>query len=114
MKGLKFFARTSDPARINLASWHSPHSLTWRWIVAWARFKGDERRAHWRLIRNNNGIQLHLLVPWIGRLELHTQRPMWYRDLRSSRDEEHDLRTSRHRAAIVAEAVNERGDRPLH
>lgn len=122
IKGLQFFTRTSDAHRINLASWHSPHSLTWRWLIAWSRFKGDERRAHWRMLwwsRGNTGFQWSLIIPWVGRLNGQTQHPMWYRDLymrlRDEKDHDRYERSSaRFNAKIVAEAVAERGEKPLH
>lgn len=45
MQGLKFFSRTSARQTFNLASFHSPHSLTWRWIVSFSFFRGDEARV---------------------------------------------------------------------
>jgi len=32
--GLHLLSPTTNPALFNLASWHHPRSLTWRWILA--------------------------------------------------------------------------------
>lgn len=119
IEGLKFFTRTNDRHRINLASWHSPHSLTWRWTLSFARFKGDERRAHWRLLhtnRDNNGLQWMVLLPWIGLLDFHQQPPMWYRDLYVRQRDEYDH--ARYQASIVRSSPSPRivvdGGESLH
>lgn len=43
--GFDVWRQTSDRFRINLASYHSPHSYTWSWIVAFRRPRSpDEGR----------------------------------------------------------------------
>jgi len=106
--GLAILQRTNSRGLINIASWHSPHSLTWRWILS-ARWRGGSlwhphvfvRRhdyygraapAHWclaagvgrlgsaRVNRDNNGIGWEL--SFLGAsIAWSSQRPMWYRDL---------------------------------
>lgn len=122
INGLKFFTKTNDPTRTIIASWHSPHSLTWRWIVSWARFKAGERRAHWRIwwwSPNNTGVQWMLLIPWVGRIDGQTQRPIWYRTLYTRLQDERD--TERYHASMAGFAERQRqaagdlrGDAPLH
>jgi hypothetical protein len=94
MQGLRFFNRDSGGGMV-LASWHSPHSMTWRWLLAFRRFKGDEWRAWplWWSYRDNNGLQWGARLPWWGILGFSQQRPMWYRDLyHRKRDEVDNLR----------------------
>lgn len=95
MQGLKFFSRTSSPDCWNIASYHSPHSMTWRWFVSFALFRGDEARVRplWFSHRTNNGLQWGFRVPWVGLVTFQQQRPMWYRDLyQRKRDEVDGLR----------------------
>ncbi len=120
--GLQLFGRTNSPGLIVIASWHSPHSMTWRWVLYWSRFRAGERRAGWPLVyalRNNLGLDWTVMFPWLGRLELKTQAPLWYRDVWRR---EHDERSQRlppdiaekHAAWEVQEAARLRGDAPLH
>ena len=37
MNGLELFRRTNNRLSINLASFHSPRSITWSWIIALTR-----------------------------------------------------------------------------
>lgn len=83
MSGLKLFTRTSDRHSWNLASYHSPHSLTWSWLLCFSLFRSDVRRV-WPLgwaYRTNTGRCWGLRLPWIGVLHYQSQRPIWYRDL---------------------------------
>jgi hypothetical protein len=120
--GFSFLNRTNSPRTFGIAAWHSPHSMTWRWLLHWSFFKADERRAHWRLLhwhRNNSGVMAILFIPWAGRFDFQTQQPLWYRDVyvreRDERDRERYVAsTARHAAAVKAEAVAMRGDSPLH
>ncbi len=34
MGALSLFSRTNNKALFNIAAWHNPRSLTWRWIVS--------------------------------------------------------------------------------
>lgn len=95
MKGLRFFQRTSGRGSWNIASYHSPHSLTWRWLVGFSLFRGGEARARplWWSYRDNNGLQWGFRVPWLGIVRWSQQRPMWFRDLYyRNRDEVDGLR----------------------
>jgi hypothetical protein len=109
---LSLFNRTSSAQHISVASWHSSHSLTWRWglhasllkpwplaaLAAW-RNPGKHyghgglslgvRPLLWLVAsRDNNGWQFMLTVLCV-QLDFHQQRPMWYRDLyRRQRDRE--------------------------
>lgn len=107
MRGLKFFQRTSGK-HWNIASYHSPHSLTWRWILCitrqslmWPRphfiwnsyglSLGLGQLLHFRIGKDNNGIQWGVALFWIG-LSYHSQRPMWFRDMyRRAADERDQL-----------------------
>lgn len=83
MNGLRLFARDSGGGWI-LVSWHSPHSLTWRWFLSFTRFRGDEARVWpicWSYQTNPGGLQWGFRIPWLGVVAFHQQRPMWYRDL---------------------------------
>lgn len=120
--GLSFLNKTNSPATFSIAAYHSPHSLTWRWLLHWCWFRGDERRATWRLLwwdRHNNGIQACLLIPFVGRFWVSTQQPMWYRDLyvrlRDERDRErYETSSQSYNAKLVADATAERGTTNLH
>jgi hypothetical protein len=91
MQGLKFFTRTSDRRCWNLASYHSPHSLTWSWILSLSLPRpGEGRWFHFYRTRNNTGLHWLLQIARIA-LRWQTQRPMFYRDmyyrLRDKKDE---------------------------
>jgi hypothetical protein len=100
ISGFRLFEKRGR-GRLDVASWHSPHSLTWSWIltIAWAvpayvkphwqwssvgphKFRGFSVgsliNAH--AMRNNNGWQWGFAL--LG-LSLHWahQYPMWFRDL---------------------------------
>lgn len=115
--GLAVFRGTSSKRTWNIASYHSPHSLTWRWIIglslgsifARPRLYVSSRNtfmggpdpfptfafnigiAGGSASKNNYGWQLSA---WILGLHVHfnQQRPMWYRDLyQRARDEADQL-----------------------
>ena len=114
IKGLKFLSRTNSMRLWNLASYHSPHSLTWRWVISFSLFRGDEGRVWpiWMGDRNNNGYQLCIRVPFIGILRFSQQRPMWYRDLYIRLRDERD-RSAYERSkmrALVPEGIPELSD----
>lgn len=104
---LKLFSRTSGNA-INLASWHSSHSLTWRWILSlsWSRPGYVKPNFQWSSVgpmlfrgasvgnivnvhamRHNGGWQWGATLFGIG-LNWHGQHPMWFRDLYWKRENE--------------------------
>lgn len=124
--GLSIFSRTSSAKRINLASWHSPHSLTWRWILSLGRhqlwtfkpyaFGRALRHGHagigggfgqfiaFRAWRDNNGWQLAASLLWHA-LEFSQQPPMWYRDIyMRERDEELERDFASQRAPMPVSA----------
>ncbi|KNY20368.1 hypothetical protein [Methylobacterium sp. ARG-1] len=101
MQGLSLFRLTSDRRTVNLASWHSPHSLTWRWILSagFQRIVFAKPRGMWKTtgphvyrcgsigtvlsafaMRHNNGWQFGLTVLGLA-ISFSQQRPMWFRDL---------------------------------
>lgn len=105
--GLTIFERRGR-GRADIASWHSPHSLTWSWIltVSWAvpgyvkphwqwetvgphKFRGASIgsliNAH--AMRNNNGWQWGFAVLGLS-LSWSHQYPMWFRDLYWRRESE--------------------------
>ena len=93
MNGFRLFSRTSAKGSWNIASWHSPHSITWRWLIGFSLFRADEGRVWpiWMPHRSNIGLQWVIRIPFIGFLRFSQQRPMWYRDcymrLRDKQDE---------------------------
>lgn len=88
--GLALFSRTNSKGHWNIASWHSPHSLTWSWIVSFSLFRGDEARVRplwWSIRRGHSDFR----IPFLGMVSWQTQRPMWYRDLWHRRRDEEDF-----------------------
>lgn len=115
--GFSAFRRTSSKRSWNLASYHSPHSLTWRWLanlslgsmVARPRLYMSPRETFMGAIspfpafafnigiagasasKNNYGWQF---AAWMFGIHVHfsQQAPMWYRDLyHRARDEADQL-----------------------
>lgn len=118
MNGLKLFSRTSSRETWNLASFHSPHSLTWRWVISFSLFRGGEARVRplWYGYRDNNGLQWGFRVPFVGLVRWAQQRPMWYRDLyisqRDETDRERYERSTFVRAATRPEVAE--GSKAIH
>lgn len=80
MKGLALFTHVSGGG-INIASWHSPHSLTWSWILSIRRQRnGEGRWLGFHLRKTNVGTQWMLQFAHCT-LQWHRQRPMWYREM---------------------------------
>lgn len=93
---LHLFQRTNGRRSINLASYHSQHSLTWSWILSmsfdsiWRKPNGWPRFA-FRAHRNNSGWMIVLDLPFVV-FERHRQREMWYKHLFArARDREDEL-----------------------
>lgn len=84
--GLHFFTRTSDRRCWNIAAFHSPHSLTWSWILSFS-YDGGRIRPHWYGYKDNNGLQWGFRIPLIGFIRWSRQQPMWFRDLYHRREE---------------------------
>jgi len=81
--GATFFVRTSSRRRWLIAAWHSPHSLTWRWLIDFTLLEGDARCA-WPLfwkIPCKTSLQWGIRLPWLAMVSFHSQRPMWYREM---------------------------------
>jgi hypothetical protein len=84
MSSLKFFTRTNSPGSWNLAAYHSPHSLTWRWVLSFSLFRADEGRVWplcWWFRRHDGLLEWTVRIPFVGFLRWNAQRPMWYRDM---------------------------------
>lgn len=105
---LHLFNRTNQPGCWTLAAWHSRHSLTWRWLIHVSRFRGDERRASWRMLhrwQTNHGLNWMFLVPWICRIDFQQQESMFYRDMYERQFAERE-RLERQVREAVASAVS--------
>lgn len=85
MRGLKFFTKTSQVRTWVIASYHSPHSLTWSWCLDFHLFSKGERvirRSLYFAYRNHpSTLQWGVVIPFIGLIYWNRQQPMWYRDL---------------------------------
>lgn len=88
MKGLKFFTRTSSSRLFNIAAYHSPHSLTWSWVLSFSFER--QVRPLWYGYRTNGGYHCGLRIPLVGVFMWQKQRPMWYRDLYQRKRDEAD------------------------
>jgi hypothetical protein len=94
--GLTFFARTNSPGCLNVASWHSRHSLTWRWILSVnLPRRGEGRwRPIWHWSPHNCGGQAYFGFLKFG-VRWHWQHPMWYRDLYHRMRDEQEVAAGR-------------------
>jgi len=81
--GLALFQRTNSRGHYNLAAFHSPHSLTWTWILS-VTVSGEFHWPRFRRWKTNYGPQYSLALPFLC-FQTHRQHPMWYRDLYISR-----------------------------
>jgi len=115
--GLAVLTRTSNRRCWNLAAYHSPHSLTWRWLIgitfgsvfARPRFYMSPRETFMGVLnpfpafafsigiagagasRNNYGWQYSASLLGVH-VHFSQQHPMWYRDLyQRARDEADQL-----------------------
>jgi hypothetical protein len=95
---LSLFKRTSNKSTVNIAAYHSRHSLTWSWILS-VSFDGIWRKPSGGLrfgvhpYRDNGGLQVVVTLPFLI-FHRHRQREMWFRDLhRRAADERDDLST---------------------
>jgi hypothetical protein len=103
-RALQLFRRTNSPRHINIASYHSPHSLTWSWILCvtidgiWrypppplATRKG--LRFGFSPYRTNGGLQWVLALPFVT-VGWRRQKEMWFRDMfYRAREREEELET---------------------
>ena len=44
MKGLTFFTKNSG-GDLDIISYHHPRSITWRFVLSFCRYRGDEKRS---------------------------------------------------------------------
>lgn len=111
---LSLFSRTSSRDCFSLASWHSPHSLTWRWSLVVRRHSlmwpkpfamknsvgagvGIGTLLSFSMYRTNNGRQWEFSLLWHG-LHFAQQRPMWFKDMyRRAYDKSEALTHENHR-----------------
>lgn len=130
--GLRLFSRTNSARTYNLAAFHSSHSLTWRWVLSISRQPfclpkpyagrnsmgfgaGFGQLLGFHTYRTNGGPQWSVSLLWLS-FDFHQQKPMWYRDMFSRREEDlerlerenrqlrQELDTIRHGAARVENA----------
>lgn len=104
--GLKLFSKTSDKKTLNVASFHSPHSLTWSWILSFRRHEVMRPKFYARRSKDGIGAGLGTLISayayrtnsgltWDVCLFCHglhftRQSPMWYRDMFWRADDERE------------------------
>lgn len=90
-EGFGLFKKTSDSRRWLLAFYHSPHSLTWRWTFSFGFYPARRVWPIFQSYRTNDGLQWWLRIPFVGMLDFHQQRPMWYRNLFQRLRDERDM-----------------------
>lgn len=78
-RGLTLFSKTSDKNRWIIASWHNPHSLTWRWSLSFAWVPSGQA-GMFHVNKHNSGRTVILALKWL-RFDFNTQQPMWYREI---------------------------------
>jgi hypothetical protein len=83
--GFSMFNRTSAKRTFNIASWHNPKSLTWRWVLG-VSFTGWRREVRLGFYRVSNGRLMGLNLPFFS-VHFQTQRPMWLADMERRRAE---------------------------
>lgn len=119
---LTLFKRTSCGKTLNVAYWHSPHSLTWRWGLSLRRHQFMLPKPHARrnsigfgaglgtllsfwAHKSNGGWQWGASFFWHG-LHFSQQRPMWFKDMiRRSWDEESELKSENRRLRREIDAI---------
>jgi len=81
--GLTFFTRmhaNGTPIDSwNLASYHHPNSITWRWVICYSRRKAGRTGAYFMRVYRRQGFNFHagINLPIIGSLSVQTQPHMW-------------------------------------
>jgi hypothetical protein len=90
IRGLELFRLDRRGKRLTLASWHSPHSLTWRWVLdlSWG-WRPRLHAGHWGNPKGSGSWSVWLA--FIG-LAYRWQRPMWFRNLYMRMRDEQDIR----------------------
>jgi hypothetical protein len=82
--GFSLFSRTSSRRVFNIASWHNPKSLTWRWLL-YVSFTGWNRHVRLGFYRvGNRGQLMGLNLPFVS-VSFQTQEPMWFADIEARR-----------------------------
>lgn len=82
MKGLSFFKRQNcngkPTSSWTIASYHHPHSITWRWAIRYSRQFGKAGPWFQRVYRGQ-GFNFHagINIPLLGSLSIQTQPHMW-------------------------------------
>lgn len=121
--GFNAFRRTSSKTTWNIASFHSPHSLTWSWILSlrrqpisftpWSHFStghfsgfgaGIGQLIAFNAYRHNGGWQIGWSLLWH---ELHRSRqePMWFHDMFWRKVNEEDAQAAARRSIIGIDAM---------
>lgn len=91
--GMSFWHRTSDRYTLNIASFHSSHSLTWSWVLSFIRPRsaGEGRWLGLHAYSVNTGWTVYLQLARC-QIMLTRQYPMHYRThYQRSRDRQHGL-----------------------
>lgn len=83
--GFSLFNRTSAGRTFNIASWHNPKSLTWRWVLS-VSFTGWHRFVRLGFYRVSNGRLIGLNAPFVS-VNFQTQEPMWFADIERRKSE---------------------------
>lgn len=90
IQGLEVGRLDLRAGRLSIASWHSPHSLTWRWLIDVSWGWNPRLLAHAR--RNPiGGGSWSLWLVCFG-FNGSWQQPMWFRDLYMRMRDEEDIR----------------------
>lgn len=90
ISGLTVFRLDRRAKRLTLASWHSPHSLTWRWLVDVSL--GWRWKPYASFHRNLNGSGHWSASFLCVGLNGHWQQALWYRKLYMRMRDEEDQR----------------------
>lgn len=110
MKGLALFRRTNQRGLWNLASYHDPKSITWSWILAFALFRGDERRVWplWFSHPLSAQMKWGFRIPFMGMITWSVQEKM----PRPAPEIERELWLARKRKAPTRIAGQSDGEQP--
>lgn len=110
---LGLFRRTSERGRYIVASWHSPHSLTWSWCLTvsgqplrWPKpfamantagfGAGLGQMLAFDTYTTNGGRQWFASLFWVS-FSWRRQRPLYYREMFARERGEHEALQRRHR-----------------
>lgn len=90
--GLSVFTRCSGVGAFNIIAFHSPHSMTWSWLLSFNLPRPGEGRWFY-FSRKTLGQEKWILQIARLRLGWSTQEPMWYRDMYWRLHEEREARS---------------------